>query len=138
MDVSKFLGKVLGVYLVILSVLMFVDTHQFTVYVTNLLHNPPLMFITGFFTLIIGILLVVGHNIWGWSWRLIITLIGWIVLVKGVSIIVYPHVIDRVTFYFVQDMSLAYASMGTNLVIGLILIYFGFRTEKIEKTRRKK
>lgn len=136
MDISKFLGKAVGIYLVILSVIMFVDMNQFTVYITNLLHNPPLMFIAGFISLIIGILMVVSHNIWEWSWRIIITIIAWTVLIKGISIIIYPHVIDRVTYYFVRDINLAYASIGVNLVLGLVLIYFGFQTEKA--SRRKK
>ena len=130
MDISKFLGKAVGIYLVIVSVIMFVDMNQFTVYIANLLHNPPLMFIAGFISLIIGILMVVSHNIWEWNWRLVITLIAWAVLIKGISIIIYPHVIDRATYYFVKDMNLAYGSMGLNLIIGLVLIYFGFRTEK--------
>ena len=136
MDISKFLGKAVGIYLVILSVIMFVDMNQFTVYITNLLHNPPLMFITGFISLIIGILMVVSHNIWEWSWRLIITMIAWAVLIKGISIIIYPHVIDRFTYYYVTDMNFSYGSIGVNLVMGLVLIYFSFRPET--NTRQKK
>lgn len=117
---------------------MFVDTSQFMTYVANLLHNPPLMFITGFFTLILGILLVVGHNIWVWNWRVIVTLISWIVLIKGISIIVYPHVIDKASFYFIRDINMAYAGMGFNFIIGLVLVYFGYRTEKVPKKTRQK
>lgn len=64
MDISKFLGKGLGVYLLLVSTAFLVNMSQFADLVKHLINDPPLMFVTGFFTLIIGILLVVSHNIW--------------------------------------------------------------------------
>lgn len=127
MDVSKFLGKVLGVYLLIVSTALLFNMSQFSDLVKQLINDPPLMFVAGFFTLIVGILLVVSHNIWQWNWRLIITLFAWIALIKGVSLIFYPHFIDSVSLLFVENTKVAYSAGILDFILGLILIYFGMK-----------
>lgn len=127
MDVSKFLSKVIGIYLVLISGAMFFNMHQFNVYLTKLLYDEPLMFSMGFFTLIIGILMVVSHNIWQPRWTIIITLLSWLTLFKGLSMILFPHATDNLTTLFIQSSNIAYSAAGFDLVLGLILVYTGFR-----------
>ncbi len=129
MDTSKFLSKVIGIYLLIISIAMFVNTQQFTSYVNALINDTPLMFVVGFFTLILGILMVVSHNIWQWNWRVLITLIAWITLLKGASIIFYPYFIDSATIVFLHNMTASYVAMAVDFILGLILCYFGFKRE---------
>lgn len=88
------------------------------------------MFVTGFITLILGILMVVGHNIWQWNWRLIITIFAWLVLLKGASIILYPKFIDKTTILFMLNLDFAYVLVGFEFILGLLLCYFGFRKAK--------
>ena len=127
MDKSKFLSKVLGIYLIIVSLAMFLNLEQFTIYVQDLLKNAPLMLVLGLWTLILGLLMVVSHNIWQWNWRLLITLISWVVLLKGASIIFYPHYIDRATFLLMQNINIAYSAAGFELLLGILLCYLGFK-----------
>ncbi|KTC82270.1 Integral membrane protein (PIN domain superfamily) [Legionella cherrii] len=127
MDTSKFLSKVLGIYLIVVSLAILINLHQFTLYVQELLKDGPLMLILGFWTFTVGLLMVVAHNIWQWSWRLLITIIAWIILLKGANMIFYPHYIDRATLLFVQNNSIAYSAAGFDLIIGIILCYLGFK-----------
>ena len=55
MDVSKLLAKVIGIYFIIITVVMFINMQQFINNVNNLIANNSLMFVTGFMTLILGI-----------------------------------------------------------------------------------
>ncbi|BCA94546.1 hypothetical protein TUM19329_09070 [Legionella antarctica] len=127
MDTSKFLSKVIGIYLIIISLAMFVNIHQFTQYFYKMINDVPLMFVAGFFTLILGLLIVVSHNIWQWSWRVIITIIGWLILLKGVSIIFFPEFIDSLSLSFVHHLSFAYMSAGFDFILGALLTYLGFK-----------
>ena len=128
MDVSKFLSKVIGIYLIVVSVSMFTNMQLFMENVNALIHQPQSMFVAGFMTLIIGIMMVVSHNIWRWNWQGLITLIGWITLLKAVSIVLYPQFIDQATTLFMQNINVAYATAGIDFVIGFILSYIGFRS----------
>lgn len=127
MDVSKFLSKVIGIYFLIISTVMFLNMDQFTASVNHLINDAPLMFVTSFFTIILGILMVVSHNIWQWNWRVIITFIAWITLLKGAAIIFYPQLIDKTTTLFLQNQMIAYIAAGIDFVLGILLVYFGFK-----------
>lgn len=130
MDRSKFLAKVIGFYLLIVGSAMLSNAHDFTNHVVKLLHDTQLMFVSGFFVLIIGLLLVVSHNIWQWSWRLIITIIAWLILCKGASIVCFPQYLDVITMHFVHNIQIAYLAAGIDVILGLVLIYKGFKQEK--------
>ncbi len=127
MEISRFLGKVIGLYLIIVSIAILINMPKFVSTVNELINNVPLMFVTGFFTLVLGLLLVVSHNIWQWNWRVIITIIAWISLLKGISIVLYPEIIDHATHWFVENSTFGYITGSIDLILGLILCYFGFR-----------
>ena len=126
MDRSKFLSKVIGLYLIIVSAAILTNMQQFITQVNNLVNNAPLMFMTGFCTTIIGLLMVVSHNIWQLSWRFIITFIAWVTLIKGVSIVLYPQYIDKTTAIFMQNVDVAHGAAYFDLALGLLLCYFGW------------
>jgi len=127
MDISKFLSKAIGIYLIIISIAMFINLPQFESHVNLLIGNAPLMFITGIFTLILGIIAVLIHNIWQWNWRVFITIIVWITLLKGVSLLIYPQFIDKITTLFLQNYIASYIAAGLDFILGVLLCYFGFR-----------
>lgn len=127
MNASKFLSRVIGIYMIIVSIAMLTEMNQFIRDVSQLINDPSLMFVTGFFTLILGILMVVSHNIWQWNWRVIITIIAWIILLKGASLIFIPQFMDKITILFVQNTNIIYAAAGFDFIFGVLLIYFGFK-----------
>lgn len=126
MDISKFLAKAIGIYFIIICTAFFINMEKFLNLIQTLVNDAPLMFVTGFFTVILGILMVVGHNVWRFNWRVIITIIGWLILLKGASILLYPPYIQTITKIFIENAYFAFISLGTNFIVGLILLYYGF------------
>lgn len=129
MSTSKFLAKALGLYLFILSTAMLSNMPQFVASINMLIVNEPAMFVAGFITLIIGILLVVAHNFWQWHWRLLVTILAWLTLIKGIILLNYPDLIQHMTISYVESASFAYSGAGLDLLIALVLIYFGFKKD---------
>jgi hypothetical protein len=127
MDISKFLSKVIGLYLIIVCSAMLINMNLFIDNVNGLMNNPPLLFISGLFTLLLGLFLVVCHNIWQWNWRVIITIFAWIALLKGISLVMYPQFMDALTLLFVKNTTVAYIAAGVDLALGVLLCYFGFK-----------
>ncbi|RUR13573.1 hypothetical protein [Legionella sp. km772] len=127
MDRSKFLSKVIGFYLIIVSSVMLANMPSFYHHINEVVSNSSLMFVTGFFTLMLGLLMVVAHNIWEWNWRLIITLTAWLVVLKALNLIIFPDALDQVTKLFLNNNSLAYGIASLDFVLGIVLVYFGFR-----------
>ena len=54
--------------------------------------SPALTFVTGFMALVCGALLVSYHNMWTRDWRVLVTAIGWLSLLKGLTLIACPSV----------------------------------------------
>jgi hypothetical protein len=87
--------------------------------------NAALAYFMGFTAVIIGLLIVNYHNTWAWNWTVLVTILGWLALVKGILIIAFPR--------FVESYSkLILAGRGLQLFpyvavfIGLLFGYFGF------------
>ena len=81
---TLFLSRLIGLYC-LLGGLSMMSHKQLTVEgVTALLQNPSLMLLLGFITLGASLALVLAHNLW-WNGTLaaIITLIGWLALIKS-------------------------------------------------------
>lgn len=46
--------------------------------------------VTGVVELVLGTAMVVGHNVWAFDFRVVITLIGWVLLARGVGRTLFP------------------------------------------------
>lgn len=126
MDISIFLAKTLGIYLVIISLALFMNAERFKSIVYDLTNNPSLLFLTGVMALIIGILLVVSHNIWEPDWRIIITIIAWLSLIKGLIRVLFPQFANASVSIFMKNKTAYYATTFFCLLLGVALCYFGF------------
>lgn len=50
---------------------------------------------TGYITFLLGLFTVVLHNVWVFDWRVAITILGWVTLLKGITKIGFPEHIHR-------------------------------------------
>ena len=80
-DVQIF--QVAGLLYFSIGVGMLFDVDSFRKMYKAFAKDSPLMFITGFVALVVGYLIVVNHNIWAWDRVVLITIIGWMSLIKG-------------------------------------------------------
>ncbi len=122
---TLFLAKVFGLYLTILSVLMLVRRESFTARIDTLLASSATLFFSAIVTLILGILLVVSHNIWIMHWTVLITILCWWVLIKGVLRLFFPEIDKKWTNAFIKTKSY-YSSAVIMLVLGILFLYLGF------------
>lgn len=126
MDISVFLAKVLGLYLVIVGIGAFLTSSRFNTIMQEMMREPAAMLLMGVVTLILGILLVVSHNFWDPAWYIVITLLAWIIFLKGVANIWFPQATLARIDSICKHPSICYIGGLINLLIGLYLCYFGF------------
>jgi len=50
---------------------------------------------TGYITLLMGLVTVLLHNVWVYSWEVAITILGWSTLIKGISKVGFPELIHK-------------------------------------------
>ena len=125
MEISLFLAKVFAIYLVILGVAQIIHHKRFAQLSREIIRNRPLLLVAQIFGLMIVILIVVSHNVWTPDWRAIITIFGWLALIKASLFILAP---DMITASYEKMMKRNfYVTTGViSIIIGLYLGSFGF------------
>lgn len=129
MNTSKFLSKVIGLYEIIISLAMLTHSSLLFNSMQALLANEPLMLFIGCTTLILGLLMVVSHNIWRWHWQVLVTIVSWIILLKAITILLFPHSLDQLSLPLLSNSYYLYAVVSMDFGFGVLMCYFGFRKE---------
>jgi len=90
METSIFLAKFWGWYLFLFFVILSFNPTRIK-QIFEYLKDPKFAVLSSFLAIIIGLLNILFHNIWETDWRIIITLLGWIALAKGVVMFIAPQ-----------------------------------------------
>jgi hypothetical protein len=69
---------------------------------------------------------VLVHNVWTPNWRVLITLIGWLMLIRGAVRILAPDTIMGFAAKFIRNKQLIPISAVVTGVLGLVFCYFGY------------
>jgi hypothetical protein len=127
MDLTHFLARLIGLYCIILSVVMFVRKLVIIEIAKQLVQNQPVYFILQILTLIAGLAMVLAHNVWSTGiLALVVTLFGWLTLIRSVAwLFLPPQAVLRLmkTLKYEQNFT-AYAIIS--LVTGVCLTLGGF------------
>ncbi len=125
MELSLLIAKIAAVIYLSASLGAFLSREYYRRLSEDIYKNAGLTYMIGFVAVIVGFLIVHYHNVWGRDWTVLITIIGWLALIKGVLIIVFPKFIQRLSKSFLTDRALQIYPYVT-LLIGLLFGYFGF------------
>ena len=125
MEHSVFLAKLLGVILVVGPVVKEVRRKPFAEACARASESPTAIFVIGSVLFIVSTAFVLSHNVWVADWRLVVTLIGWLMLAVSLLQIFAPRlmvwpmsVLPNARYRYVVDLG--------QLLVGLYLLYWGF------------
>ncbi|MBU4369616.1 hypothetical protein KKG58_02520 [Patescibacteria group bacterium] len=119
MDLSIFLAKVLGLYFIIGALICLLKYKSMRKIIDGFTDNTALLYVTGVITVILGLMMVISHNIWEGGWRVVITLIGWLILLKGLAFLLLP---EKIMFKFAKSFRW---SKEWYFVVAIIMVLFG-------------
>ena len=126
MEISVFIAKIFGLCYLIVGVGLIINRQTFKQIVEDFCKNTVLVFYGGILALVIGVVIVLTHNIWVANWTVIITIIGWAALIKGVWLIVFPNSVHKFMQAYQKNENLLVVHSIVALVFGVVLTYFGF------------
>jgi uncharacterized membrane protein len=69
---------------------------------------------------------VLAHNVWVPNWRVLITLLGWLMLVRGAARILFTDRVMEFAKTVVRNKRIYPISGAVVGVLGLVLCYFGY------------
>ena len=122
MELSVLVARMIAIVYLAAGIGALCGRMNFNKIVEDFENSQALTYIAGFMALIIGMILVYYHNIWVKNWIVLITIIGWLSLLKGIMLIAFPQFIS-----FFKNWYKNTRAWGIFLiVIGLVFGYLGF------------
>jgi hypothetical protein len=98
------LGKILGLIYLIACVVCLARPKATLDATNSLAENPGLLMVSGIFTTAAGVATVIGHNVWsGGALPVAVTVLGWMMLAKGVVLMVTPPQILLASYRFLHS-----------------------------------
>lgn len=121
---TVFLARFIGLFTVLLIAALLV---RGSAIVETAISDKPLMFTYAIISIALGLAMVLGHNVWsGGSLPVVVTLVGWLILAKGLLLLfLTPEALIR-QFERMQYGEHIYLYLAPTLVLGLYLIWAGF------------
>ncbi|MBT3413294.1 MAG: hypothetical protein HOJ15_00460 [Candidatus Jacksonbacteria bacterium] len=122
MELSIFLGKVVAWYLVIAGASILINRNFIKEYTKGFSKNAALLYFAGVISLIIGLMMVISHNIWASDWRVVVTIVGWLALLKGIVLLVSPSSMIKVARAWRDSIFLSISTIILVLA-GIYMLY---------------
>ena len=89
MDIAVILAKFFGIFMLVIG-LSALNGKYIAKIIDGLDKDRPLLWLTGLLTTLVGAASVALYDAWSSDWRVLITIIGWLCLIKGIALTVFP------------------------------------------------
>ncbi len=116
MDASIVLAKISGIMCLLVG-LTALNKKYIAAIIDELESSKALFWFIGFVAALIGAVILALYSAWGFNWRVLITILGWLSLLKGIAITLFPD--SLMSFYK------KFKASGIILFSGVIAIIFG-------------
>lgn len=91
----------------------------------DMVESTSYMFWGGLVAYFLGALIVSFHNIWVGNWSVLVTVFGWLALIKGVLLMLSPSLMNKLFRWMINKDYLV--SIGALVfVLGVLTTYIGF------------
>ena len=126
MGSADFIAQIIGLLFGIVAVGVLINTAIYRRMVEEFTESPALCYLGGILALFFGLFILNFNNAWTTDWTVIITIIGWLSVVKGVLLIVFPKVyLNFSNWMRMGDAMMRYIGI-IYLLLGLFLTFKGF------------
>ncbi len=126
MDVTIFLAKVLGMYMLLGGIAVIVRKRFVMSAVASLVEEKGARLILSVFDILLGLIIVNLHNDWSTITTSIISLIGWVAIVKGLTgVFLKDSTLEKFVQWF-RAKNLYMYDGAVAIVLGLYLANAGF------------
>ena len=124
---TVFLGRLLCLYLVAISLGMLANRRRTLDTLDEMARSGPWMLFSGMVATAAGLAVVLGHQLWsGGALPVVVTLMGWAALLKGVTLLLVPAERMADAYKGVGFERFFHAWMVTVLAIGLWVTVMAF------------
>ena len=117
MDITILVAKIFAIYLVISGLFILIKGKAIPHLLKDFFDHPATVYLTGIILVFLSSMYLIQNNVWDGSWKTLLTIFVWIVMLKGLTYIFIPKALSEIS---IKKMR------GLFGVYGLIAIVVGF------------
>lgn len=126
METSQNFARVMGPMMVIMGASLLLNGKVFRTMAKEFLNGQALIYIAGFITLLLGLIVVAFHNVWVAGWPVIITLLGWVMVAAGIARMNFADRLKTIGSRMLSNNQLMTGAAILYVALGAVLTYFGY------------
>jgi len=125
METSVLIAQIAAVTYLAVALGGFISKDYYRRLIDDFYGNAGLTYLGGFMALVMGFLIVHVHNQWAGDWTVLITVLGWLALIKGITLMVLPASMGRISASLLNETGMKLFPWVA-LLLGLLFAWFGF------------
>ncbi len=126
MENAIVIARIIGPYFIIAGLGFLFNLKNFQKVMEDFSKNSALLYMGGVMALFFGLLIVQFYNVWKVQWTLIITILGWMSLIKGVVLIVFPKVLIKLMESYQKNTVPIIVHLVIGFALGIFLTLKGY------------
>ena len=123
MQNALWLASIFGPLLAIVGLWMLLYHENMMKVLNSIKSTPALFYMSGWMSLLIGLVIVSQYNVWMANLAVLITLLGWVLIIRGILALFIPQLLIKLTM---EKTSWCKVMRIIPFVWGLLLCWFAF------------
>ncbi len=141
MTTSRYIARLMGPVLLVIGIGMvfglMMEGPAYSSLMKEFIANRAVIFLTGFLALLAGVAIVNAHNLWVPDWRVIVTILGWLLVLRGIMLLVFPLTVQMFGDRIAASQAGVVAGAALTFVLGAILCIMGYEDLWESHARRR-
>ena len=125
LDAPNFLAALWGFTMIVVGLNFLVKPKSIKLFF-GWLENEKSILGLGIMNLVLGIAFLLWHHSWDMSWRVLITIISWLIVVRGCIMMFFPEFFQKIVAAIKEKSDLISMGLVAVVIVGCFLLYLSF------------
>ena len=121
MEITIIVAKILGIYLVVSGLFIVIKGKTIPHLLKDFFDHPATVYLTGIILIFLSSMYLIQYNIWDGTWKTLVTLVAWAVMLKGLGYIFVPKALNESSIKKYRSLFGVYGLMA--IVVGIYLFF---------------
>jgi len=121
------IARLAGPLFVVIGLGILLNTSFYTGMVVEAVHSPTLVYLSGVASLLAGVAILNAYRAWTASWRVAVTILGWLCVIGGIMRIVLPAIVTSLATTLYSGPTALMVAAVIVLILGAYLSYESYR-----------
>ncbi|MCB9806025.1 hypothetical protein H6775_02570 [Candidatus Nomurabacteria bacterium] len=123
MVISIFFAKIFGVFAIVKGLAILFRRKECEELVSDLVNSKAVIVLTAAGELLFGLIVVILHNFWFPGFAVIVTILGWLMVIEGIFLSFAPHHLTKRFIQYFNKPVWYNLGVAIALVLGVYLLY---------------